>query len=137
MTRLRIEEKALSATIRHLGRRPWFRAVLIATGAIAAVATSAVWLNAQRGGPAIQWSNPPSVEFLTPNETRTVTVVFQSRQRLDNVTVFVTPSLSGVVIPSPTSFNRIEPNQAYQLTLLLKPGSAAGGRSSTARFISK
>ena len=59
----------------------------------------------------------------------TTTVSFQSDQNLASTTVWVTPSLDGILLATPGSFASIVANQTYQLTFTLSAPPAFQKRS--------
>jgi hypothetical protein len=73
--------------------------------------------------PKVTWSQPNVLEFLLPSQARTMTLTFRSDQTLNKVAVFVSPSLSSVLMATPTTFSKIVQNQPYQLSLNLKAGA--------------
>lgn len=89
-------------------------AVLLAAGG------GAVWLHGQQSGSTITWSQPQILEFLLPQQKKTLTLTFRSNQNLSKVVTFVAPALSSVLTVSPTSFSQIAANQNYQVTLSVK-----------------
>jgi hypothetical protein len=73
----------------------------------------------------IAWSQANILEFLQPNETRTVTVTFTSNQSISNASIFIAPALSAVLAASPATFSKVLRNQPYQLVLALRAGAAS------------
>jgi hypothetical protein len=102
------------------GSTRW-RVIAVVAATVAVVAAASVWLQARRA-PTIQWSTPSLTEFLVPSESRTINLTFRSKQRLDNISVSLTPSLTAVATVSPTSFSRINANETYQVALQLRAG---------------
>jgi hypothetical protein len=69
--------------------------------------------------PKITWSQPSVLEFLQPNQTRTITLTLTSDQSISNAGIFVAPALASVLSASPATFGKISPNQPYQVLLVL------------------
>jgi hypothetical protein len=71
------------------------------------------------GQAKITWSVPQLSATMFPGTQMTTTVSFQSDQNLASTTVWVTPSLDGILSATPASFTSIVANQTYQLTVNL------------------
>jgi hypothetical protein len=95
----------------------------IALATLMLVGVGTARLFGQSSPPKITWSQANVLEFVQPNQTRTITVSFRSNQSTKNVAVFVTPALSPVLSVSPATFSTISANQPFQLTLTLKAGT--------------
>ena len=94
-----LQVEAGAKPVRHL-RTIWLGALLVF---LVAGTGATTWLLAQRDGPTITWSQSTVLDFLVPNQTKTLVMTFQSNQRLSNVSVFVTPSLSSIVAATPAT----------------------------------
>lgn len=74
---------------------------------------------AQSNGPTISWSSPQLAATMFPGASSTVTVTFKSSESLGAVSVWVPPSLNGIVSANPAIFASIAANQPYQITFSL------------------
>jgi hypothetical protein len=86
------------------------------------------WLYGQKAPAKISWSSPILVEWVQPNQQRTVSVTFRSNQTISDTELRVVPALASVVSVTPLSFRRINANENVSVMLTLRGPSAAGAK---------
>ena len=85
-------------------------------------------LNAQRRGPRgertegpnqVSWSATEVVDEVAAGKTKEIRLKFRPASDLDEVEIWLTPSLSKAVTPQPRKFSTLKGGQEYELTLIV------------------
>lgn len=73
----------------------------------------------------IVWTPFQAVEFILPNDSKQVTLTFRANQNINNVNLFLTPALKGIVLVSPSNFPQLSAGRTYQIVMTLNSSSVS------------